>query len=134
MIRHRFRTRLAFATATAAAALLLGLVPATRAHADAPADESGEEAQTHLQYPATAEVFRAHVNQRISNARARLEQHIVDQQVEPDKAAKLRARFQAAVVVLGGKVDAVCADGTVTHEEAHEVHELAKELRHHKQP
>jgi hypothetical protein len=118
--------------ATAAAAAL-ALAPGAIAHADPPADDSGEEGQTHLQYPATAAVFRAYVSERITTARAKLEHHIVEHQINQQRADVLRARFNAAIGTLNAKVDAVCADGTVTHEEAHEVHELAKQLRHHPQ-
>jgi hypothetical protein len=121
-----------FAHVAAALVLVAVLVPQTHAHADPPADESGEEGQTHLQYPATAAVFRAYVNDRITTARARLEHHIAEHQIGPQRADFLRGRFQAAIGALNAKVDEVCADGTVTHEEAHEVHELAKALRHHK--
>jgi hypothetical protein len=117
--------------ATAAAAALV-LAPGASAHADPPADDGSEEGQTHLQYPATAAVFRAYVGDRITAARAKLEHHIVEQQIGQQRADVMRARFDAAIGTLNAKVDEVCADGTVTHEEAHQVHQLAKQLRHHK--
>jgi hypothetical protein len=83
----------------------------------------------HLAYPATAAAFRARVTERIADARARMERHIADQKIGREQAEALRTRFQAAVVELGAKVDAVCSDGTVTVDEAKAVRALAKVLR-----
>ena len=118
----------------AAAAFLVS--PARGAHADPPPDESqgdpGEEG-SHLQYPVTAAVFRVHYAQRVTQARSRMEKHIVDHQLDQAKADALRARFQSALTQVNAKVDEVCSDGTVTRDEAIAVHELAKSLRHHPQ-
>jgi hypothetical protein len=114
----------AFATVSTAGSLT--------AHADPPADESQDEG--HLAYPATAAAFREHVAERITSARARLEKHIADNQVPAPKADVMRARFQSAIATLNAKVDEVCADGTVTHDEAVAVHDLAKQLRRHAKP
>ncbi len=121
--------RLAFVAAVAFAAV--STAGSLTAHADPPADAQDEG---HLAYPATAAAFREHVADRVADARARLEKHIADNQVPAQKADAMRAHFQVAIATLNAKVDEVCADGTVTHDEAVSVHELAKQLRHHARP
>jgi hypothetical protein len=83
----------------------------------------------HLTYPATAADFRQLVSERVAKSRARVEDYIAGKQLRPEDAAALRARFQTDVDQVMRKVDEVCADGTVTHEEARAVHELAQSLR-----
>jgi hypothetical protein len=82
-------------------------------------------------FPMTAAEFRDHVNKRVEKARLKLEEHITEKQLPADKADEHRARFRAAVAQISTKVDEVCADGTVTKEEAEAVRELAKSLLHH---
>ncbi len=77
--------------------------------------------------------FRDHVTKRLEKARAHVEEFIVSKQIPREKADEIRAHFDAAVAQIGSKVDEVCADGTVTKEEAEAVHELVRSLLHHGQ-
>jgi hypothetical protein len=109
-------------------AIAFSIVPLTSAFAS-PA-QSMTQLEEHLAYPASPAVFRERVNDRVAKARARVEQFILDEEVSPETAKKVRARFEAAIAQIHAKVDEVCADGTVTAEEAIAVHELARTLRH----
>jgi predicted secreted Zn-dependent protease len=81
-------------------------------------------------FPMTAAEFREHVSRHIEKARAHMEEHVA--QLPADQAEARRAHFKAAVAQITAKVDEVCADGTVTKDEAEAVHELSRGLLHHK--
>jgi hypothetical protein len=113
----------------------LTLSVAGAAYAANPSHEGGarvEDGDGDKKFPMAAADFRQHVSARIDQARARMEQHIASQQLPQDQADALRARFNAGVAQGSAKVDEVCADGTVTRDEARSVHELAKSLWHHR--
>jgi hypothetical protein len=95
---------------------------------DHAARHQGDKAQ---QFPMAAEAFREHVTARIGKARERMEEHLTKKSVPGDKAREIRARFDLGVARLNEKVNEVCADGTVTKEEAQEVHALVKQMLHH---
>jgi hypothetical protein len=85
------------------------------------------------QFPMKAETFREHITTRVGKARERMEEHLTKKSVPEDKAKEVRARFDLNVARLNEKVNEVCADGTVTKEEAHEVHQLVRAMHpHHK--
>jgi hypothetical protein len=109
--------------------LVVGLSSLSPAIATAASTPSQTQRQEHLKYPAPAAEFREHVSERIAGARERLDEYIVNKGLRPEEASALRARFQAGVAQVNAKVDEVCADGTVTADEAKAVHELAKSLR-----
>ena len=118
-----------FATMALAAALSVIAVPAF-------ADTNGsavalEEHGDSKKFPMPAAEFRQHTQARLEKARARMEAHISKKQLPEDKAAAARAHFNEAAAKMNEKVEAVCADGTVTKEEALEVRALAKQLFHH---
>jgi hypothetical protein len=113
-------------------ALVVGValsVPSATAYAWSSAHpEVGEEGNR--KFPMTAADFRQHVNARLEKARARIEERITTEHLPQDQADGLRAQFKASVAQINTKVDQVCADGTVTKEEAEEVHELVRSLLH----
>ncbi|MGD0523632.1 MAG: hypothetical protein ABSE49_00740 [Polyangiaceae bacterium] len=100
------------------------------AHAQPPVP-AGLHDEAEPKFPMSAAEFRDRVSRRIEQARVKMEEHITEKQLPADKADEHRARFRAAIAQLNTKVDEVCADGTVTKEEAEAVHELAKSLLHH---
>jgi hypothetical protein len=97
--------------------------------AEPPQDE--HSAREDLKFPMPAAEFRQHVARHVEKSRQHMEKRIAEKQLEKDKADEARARFASAVALVNAKVDEVCADGTVTREEAEAVHQLAKSLHHH---
>ena len=95
-------------------------------HAPSDVQQEGDQ-----KFPMAAAEFRQHVTDRVAKARVKMEEHIASKQLPQDKADAHRARFQIAVDQITAKVDEVCADGTVTKEEALAVRELARSLLHH---
>jgi type II secretory pathway component HofQ len=98
-------------------------------------DRGGKGAKA--KFPMAAADFRKHVDQRVTKARARLEAHITRKKLADDKAKEARAKFDAVVVLVNKEVEKVIADGTVTKEEAKQVHDVVKALhrpRDHKSP
>jgi len=122
----------------AALALSLSLVSssvALAAPAQKPAAAKHQGKGDHdKKFPMKADEFRQHVAGRVTKAREHMEKRISTRNVPEDKAKEIRAKFDAGVAVLNQKVEAVCADGTVTKEEAKEVHDLVHRMvQHHKQ-
>ena len=125
-----------FATFALAAALSTLAVPAFAAvHAPVVAvrheGQAGRKEGNEKKFPMPAADFRAHFTQRTDKMRARLEEHIAKKNLAQDKADEIRARFNAGVAKVSEKVEAVCADGTVTKEEAQEVRAVAKSVMPH---
>jgi hypothetical protein len=102
------------------------------AHAQPPARApAGVTDDREPKFPMTAADYRERMSRHIEKARARMEEHITARQLPQDKADEIRARFRGAVAKINAKVNEVCADGTVTKEEADAVHELSRSLLHH---
>jgi hypothetical protein len=100
------------------------------ARADTPPAGTGQEGEH--RFPMAAADFRPMIAQRIDRHRTRMEAHIVERQLPKERADELRAKFNAGVTQINAKVDAVCADGTVTRDEAQDVRDLVHSLlRHH---
>jgi hypothetical protein len=106
---------------------LLAAVPAA-AYSQPPA-LAGMQDERDAKFPMTAAEYREHVSRHLEKARARMEEHIG--QLPADQAEARRAHFKAAVAQINAKVDEVCADGTVTKDEADAVRELSRSLLHH---
>jgi pyruvate kinase len=104
------------------------VVPAV-AFADDPPPDGTHEAEH--KFPMAATEFRAHIAARIERHRSKMEEHIAARQLPKERADEVRARFAAGVAQINAKVDAACADGTVTREEAMQVRELARSLMGH---
>lgn len=114
----------------AAVALALSLatssavVMAAPAKAEAARHERGDAAK---KFPMKADEFRQQVAQRTVKARARMEKHLANKKVSEEKAKEVRAKFAAVQARVDAKVTEVCADGTVTLDEAKSVRTIARE-------
>jgi hypothetical protein len=118
-----------FASALALVTLLAAAPAATAVAGTQPSAPAAMQEDRDARFPMTAAEFREHVSRHIEKARARMEEHIA--QLPADQAEARRANFKAAVAQITAKVDEVCADGTVTKDEAEAVHELSRSLLHH---
>lgn len=81
-------------------------------------------------FPIPAAEYRERMSRHVERAHAHMEEHITAKQLPQDQANELRARFREAVAKINVKVEEVCADGTVTKEEAEAAHALAHGLLH----
>lgn len=116
-------------------ALALSVVGSSAAALAAPAKEHAarhEKGDMAKKFPMKADEFQQHASKRAQKARERMEKHIAEKKLPEDKANEVRAKFNAAQVKVGQKVTEVCADGTVTLDEAKAVHTVAREGRPHK--
>ena len=115
-----------------AIALTIGAAPLT-AFAQDKADtakDAGEHHKKHEQhFPMKAEHFEKMVERRIEKSRAHLDKMIVDNRVPEALAKEMRKDFEDGAVAVRTLAKRAEDDGTVTKEEAKEVHELAKTLR-----
>jgi hypothetical protein len=100
-------------------------VLASAAPAQAPA---ARHEKNDKKFPMKAEDFKKHAENMISKSRTRMEEHITKKSVPDDKAKEIRAKFDAGVALVQKEVERVCADGTVTKDEAREVHTAMKAL------
>lgn len=115
-----------------AAALTVAASPAFAGEGHGRAEH---HAEADKKFPMPAADFQQHVAARQEKARARMEEHIAKEKLAEDKANEVRARFAAGVAKINEKVTAVCADGTVTLDEAKEVRAIAKAVHpHHHKP
>ena len=121
---NRFFAALALSLSLASSSVAL----AAPAQKPAAAKHQGKEDHD-KKFPMKADEFRQHVAGRVAKAREHMEKRISTRNVPEDKAKEIRAKFNAGVAALNQKVEAVCADGTVTKEEAKEVRKIAKEMR-----
>jgi hypothetical protein len=96
-----------------------------RAEHAAHAGQRGEKGDK-PQFPMPAADFVARMAKRTEKAQARLEQHIAKKSLPADKAAEARAKFAASQAVINQEVAKVTADGTVTAEEAKQVHQVIR--------
>jgi nicotinamide mononucleotide adenylyltransferase len=112
-----------------ALALVTLAAAATAVASTQPSAPAAMQEDRDAKFPMTAAEFREHVSRHIEKARARMEEHVA--QLPADQAEARRAHFKAAVAQITTKVDEVCADGTVTKDEAEAVHELSRSLLHH---
>ncbi len=82
-------------------------------------------------FPIAADKFKAHVEDHIAKSREKLVERLQTKNVPADKQEKVLAKFDEGTKTIMAEVDKACADGTVTKEEAQQVHEVAKTVRHH---
>ena len=80
-------------------------------------------------YPMPAAAFQQKVTARATKAREHMEKRAAT--LNPDQAKELRAKFDAGIAKVNAEVAKATADGTVTKEEAHAVHQVAREIRGH---
>lgn len=117
--------------AAVAIALVIGAAPLTafaQDNADT-AKDAGEHKHHEKHFPMKAEHFEKIVEHRIEKGRAHLEKVIVDCKVPDALATQMRKDFEDGAVAIRNLAKTAEADGTVTKDEAKEVHELAKTLR-----
>jgi hypothetical protein len=113
----------------AALALAFATLAAPAFASAAPAKAPTARHEKHdKKFPMKAEEFKKHIEGPITKARARMEEHITKKSLPEDKAKEVRAKFDAGVTAVQKEVERVSADGTVTKEEAHEVHAAMKAL------
>jgi hypothetical protein len=80
-------------------------------------------------FPMPAAEFKAKVEARAAKFRERIIERMNAKSVPADKQKVVLAKFDERSAKVMVEVDKVCADGTVTKEEARAVHKLARELR-----
>jgi hypothetical protein len=80
-------------------------------------------------FPMPAAAFKAKVEARQAKARTHMEERA--SKLPADQAKELRAKFDAGLAKINTEVAKATADGTVTKDEAHAVHEVAKSVRGH---
>jgi hypothetical protein len=81
-----------------------------------------------VSFPAPAAAFQQHVVAKIARSRDHMEKAIVEHKIAADKAAEMRAKFEAGVAAVSAETAKVVADGTVTADEAKGVREIARQL------
>jgi transketolase len=113
-------TRSKLAAVFALATIAFAAVPAFAGQKDDPA-----------QFPMAAAQFRQKVEQRQQKMRERFEAAVAEKKIPAEKVAEIRARMTENQAKLKAEVDKVCADGTVTLDEAKAFKQLAKSLHPH---
>lgn len=83
------------------------------------------------QFPMAAAQFRQKVEARQQKMRERFEAAIAEKKIPAEKVAEVRAKMAENQAKVKAEVDKVCADGTVTVDEAKQVRQLAKSLHPH---
>jgi hypothetical protein len=95
--------------------------------------EHVREGKSKAQFPMSAADFKARIDARITKTREKIVAHMQAKNVAAEKQEKVLAKFDDGTVTIMAEVDKVCADGTVTKEEAQQVREVAQQVRgHHK--
>ncbi len=120
----------------AAALVTLSVVPAA-AFADSSPANTGDGTSTHVRhdkkekasFPMPAATFKSHVEKRIAKMRERVNGHIDKKNVPADKRKVILSKLDANAVKVIAEVDKLGADGTITQDEAKQVHTLARTLR-----
>ena len=115
-----------FQKIAAFAALSLSLVVGSGI---AMAGEKGEHSGK--SFPMAGAEFKQHVDARIEKHRAKMESHIAAKKVSEEKATEIRNRFNEGAAKINAEVDKAIADGTVTKEEAKDVHKVARQVHKH---
>lgn len=75
------------------------------------------------------EKLRHEIDGRIARAREKLEHNIEKKKLSAEKSAAARNEFNAGVVHVRAKLDAVSKGGIVTREDAREVRVLARQIK-----
>lgn len=120
-----FALALSLASASAVALADAGRAPAAR-------HERGDQAEKAKKFPMPAAEFQQKATARATKARERMEKRLSEKQVPSEKANEIRAKFNETQAKVASKVTEVCADGTVTLDEAKAVGAVAHAGRPHK--
>jgi len=83
------------------------------------------------QFPMQAAQFQQKVEERQQRHRERFEAAVAEKKIPAEKVAEIRAKMADKQAKMKAEVDKVCADGTVTLDEAKQVRQFAKSLRPH---
>jgi len=126
-VRSILRTLAVAMTLALVAAPAVAIAGEGRAPAGAK-DDAKHRGEKH--FPLPADKFQKHVEKRIEKAREKLEARMKEKNLAEDKRAAIRKEFEATATEVRAAVKRVGQDGTVTKEEAQQVRELAKSLRH----
>ena len=95
----------------------------------APAFAKGKGGDHAKNFPMPAAQFKAKVDAKTAKAKQRMEDKVKG--LPADQAKELRAKFDSGVAQVNAEVAKATADGTVTHDEAKKVREVAKSVRPH---
>lgn len=110
----------------------LAVVPASFAFADSGTSsskaikEGGEKAK---KFPMPAAEFQKHVEARIAKRKDKLTEKMAERKVPADKQKEVLAEFEAGSTKVRAAAAQAGKDGTVTLDEAKDVHKVAKEQR-----
>jgi hypothetical protein len=78
------------------------------------------------QFPMAGAEFKAKVDGRLAKSRERMEKRVA--KLDAQKANEVRAKFNAGAAKVNAEVAKAVADGTVTKEEAKDVHKAMREM------
>ncbi|MBI4701815.1 MAG: hypothetical protein HY744_11770 [Deltaproteobacteria bacterium] len=118
--------------------LALGIVPAAAwaqpapdgSAQPAPGDRAPDGRSKARRFPMDGKLFLERVETRLAKAQARLEQALERRKVPPKMKQEIEADFAKGAAAIRKAAQHAAADGTVTREEAREVRELVREIRH----
>ena len=105
------------------------VLPATAMADSTPTKVEQKKEHKAPQFPMDAKDFRVLMDKHIEHARKRLNKELDAHNVPAATQTEIRKRFEDAIKQIRAAADKVSADGTVTKDEAKEVHHLAKELK-----
>lgn len=110
----------------------LAVVPASFAFADSGSssakaiNDGGDKAK---KFPMPAAEFQKNVEARIAKRKDKLTEKMAERKVPADKQREVLAEFDAGAAKVRAAATQAGKDGTVTLDEAKEVHKIAKEQR-----
>lgn len=85
-----------------------------------------EKGDQDKKFPMAGAEFKAKVDGRLAKAREHMEKRA--SQLDAEKAKEVRAKFDAGAAKVNAEVGKAIADGTVTQDEAREVHKAMREM------
>ncbi len=92
----------------------------------AKAHQRSEKGDWEKQFPMAGDAYKAKIDGRLAKAREHMEKRA--SQLDAEKAKERRAKFDAGAAKVNAEVAKVTADGTVTVDEAKEVHKVMREM------
>jgi hypothetical protein len=105
-------------------ALVITILPAA-----AFAEGKEAKAKGSKKFPMTAQEFKAKTGEKITKAKAKMEDRIKSGKMSEERAKVVRARFESVSTKVTKVIAKVTADGSVTREEYKEVSQVANEAR-----
>ncbi len=83
------------------------------------------------QFPMAAAQFKQKAEARQQKHAERFEAAVAEKKIPAEKVAEMRAKMAERQAKMKAEIDRVCADGTVTLDEAKQVRQIAKSLHPH---